>query len=178
MNSTINSLPAGRLGTALLAMGIATVQLMASTEAAPPLGPMNDPTRPPVALQPPAAASSAVAAASAPEPLPRLQAVRISPHEAPSALLDGRLVRAGDTIAGRRVQSIDDQGVTLAPLPRGSKPERLTLLEGASKQPAGSIQIMRNARFSPDAAAPAAAPAEPSTAAGEKPMSVAERIKP
>ena len=121
-------------------------------------GPLADPTRPPPAQGPvggprvstgarPAAAALAPVVV-APLPLPLLQSVHI-PAAGPTqglALIDGQPVRAGDTVAGRLVLSIDHQGLLL----RGvAGNERLWLLGGSPKQAAGSILTTRSARYVP-----------------------------
>ena len=121
-------------------------------------GPLADPTRPPPAQGPvggprvstgarPAAAALAPVVV-APLPLPLLQSVHI-PAAGPTqglALIDGQPVRAGDTVAGRLVLSIDHQGLLL----RGvAGNERLWLLGGSPKQTAGSILTTRSARYVP-----------------------------
>lgn len=180
-----------------LALIPALVALTAAAVSAPPLGALADPTRPPPALQPvaampghpsaragalpgPARAASAVPA----EPLPLLQGVQLPARGAPSALLDGRVLRTGDSVAGRRVLAIDNQGVTLSAADGSGATERLSLLAGEVKQPPGSIQITRNARYTPGAAGlPGAAgtsgatDAEQPAAPRELPLSVAERSK-
>lgn len=115
-----------------------------------------------------AGAGTASAAASAPEALPQLQGVQLSSRNAPTALIDGRLVLTGDTVGGWRVQAIDGEGVTLRHPQRG--PLRLNLLQTAGKLPAGSLTVSRAAALrserptryqygEPDA--PASAPATP-----------------
>lgn len=123
-------------------------------------GPLADPTRPPSAQGPagsprvttgarPAAAPVAPVVV-APLPLPLLQSVHI-PAPGPTqgqalALIDGQPVRAGDTVAGRLVLSIDQQGLVL----RGvAGNERLWLLGGSPKQAAGSILTTRSAHYVP-----------------------------
>ena len=121
-------------------------------------GPLADPTRPPPAQGPvggprvstgarPAAAALAPVVV-APLPLPLLQSVHI-PAAGPTqglALIDGQPVRAGDTVAGRLVLSIDHEGLLL----RGvAGNERLWLLGGSPKQAAGSILTTRSARYVP-----------------------------
>jgi hypothetical protein len=185
---------------AALAWLVAGAAAPASTLA----GPLADPTRPPAALwqatapapgarptdatgrSRSAAAPQAPAPAAAP-PLPplQLQSVQSSARTPATALIDGRLVRAGDSVGGRTVVSIDAQGVLLRS-ERG--PERLLLLAGSTKQPAGSIQEARSATFVPAPGADAdgdsavipldrtgAAPALPAAA---KPLSLAGRTPP
>jgi len=144
-----------------------------------PAGPLGDPTRPPAALAPlagaaasprgpapgragPSAATPAAApAAPAPVPLPVLQSVQTPARGPAVAMVDGQLVKAGDSVAGRLVLSIDSQGLVL----RGSSgDERLSLLDGTPKQAAGSILTSRSARYvpAPPAPEPAAEPETPS----------------
>ena len=116
-------------------------------------GPLADPTRPPAALvvvQPHGPAASAVgtapvlrsAAASAPAAAPAtvlesvLQSVQLPVRGPAVAMVDGRLVKAGDMVGRRMVLAIDSQGLVL----RGvTGHERLWLLAGNSKQAPGSI---------------------------------------
>ncbi|MBP6901001.1 MAG: hypothetical protein KBC73_12970 [Burkholderiaceae bacterium] len=168
----------GALRSRHLPLHLALVAIGAGAVSAPPLGALSDPTRPPAALQPAApgvatARAIARAASAAPaEPLPQLQGVQLPARGAPSALLDGRVLRTGDSVAGRRVLAIDNQGVTLSAAAgqAGGTTERLNLLDGDAKQPPGSIQITRSARYTPGAAE-----AEP--APRELPLSVAERTR-
>lgn len=126
-------------------------------------GPLADPTRPP--STPGAAtgqrgplgagtrpAAAPVAAPVVVAPLPLLQSVQL-PSPGPTqglalAMIEGQPVRAGDTVAGRLVLSIDSQGLVL----RGvAGPERLWLLDGTPKQAPGSILTTRSARYVPAA---------------------------
>ena len=150
--------------------------LLAAAAAAPvaQAGPLADPTRPPaalVAVQPHGpgantagpsatlalrnAAASAPATAAAPAAAPVLQSVLQSvqvPVRGPAvALVDGRLVKAGDMVGKRTVLSIDSQSLVL----RGdSGTERLWLLAGNSKQAPGSIVTTHSASFVPAPQAP------------------------
>ncbi len=135
-------------------------------------GPLPDPTRPPANLAPPPSASppgparspsdlaalaaarqaaaEAATAAATPKLAPLsdlvLQAVQSPARGAAQALINGQLLKLGDTVAGRLVASIDAQGVVL----RGAAgTERLWLLGDASKQAAGSIQASRNTQYTP-----------------------------
>jgi hypothetical protein len=146
---------------------LAGAALLQGALAGPPAGPLADPTRPPAALSAPgglvAAAlphqanrdtARAIAAAQrAAEPPPPaapllLQAVQLPAAGASAgtavALVEGRLLKAGDQIDGRTVLAIDAQGVLLKG-PRG--PERLWLLGGTGKQAAGSITQGQTARY-------------------------------
>ncbi len=130
----------------------------------PALSPMADPTRPPSFALPGAATASAVRGAAsalskpmAPDAPPAapavLQAVQVPVRGSATAVVDGRLVQAGDTVDGHVVLAIDSQGLVLH-TPRGN--ERLWLLSGTPKQAPGSILITRTVSF-----VPAPAPAEP-----------------
>lgn len=148
--------PAPRRGLALAALAALVATLAGLAPAAPPAGPLADPTRPPAALQAALAASAAgirlpraepaADAASAPAPLPVLQGVHLPNAGAPTAMLDGRLLKVGDTIGPRTVIGIDRQGVTLRG-PGGTA--RVRLLGENGKQPPGSIVIGMSARFAP-----------------------------
>lgn len=156
----------GRFGHAggLGCFGIlATVCLLCLSGAATAQGSLPDPTRPPSAVlaataaaaQPGGRALAEPAAPPPPPPLPVLQAVQLPARGAASALIDGRLVRVGDTVGERQtVSAIDAQGVSL----RGAGgPQRLSLLSADGKQPPGSIVITRSTHFAPE---PGARPAE------------------
>ncbi|MFM2402830.1 MAG: hypothetical protein RL223_710 [Pseudomonadota bacterium] len=109
----------------------------------PPLAPATGRAGPvPAALPSPAgSAAAAASAASAAETTPQLQGVQLSSRNAPTALIDGRLVLTGDQLGAWRVQSIDGEGVTLRHPQRG--PLRLNLLQTAAKLPAGSLTVSR-----------------------------------
>jgi hypothetical protein len=126
---------------------------------------LADPTRPPAALLASPALRGAVQAASGaaasvlgarslaaaaalpvPVPVPAsvLQSLQLPIHGPAVAMVDGRLVKAGDTLGTRTVLSIDSQGLVL----RGDGgSERLTLLAGPAKQAPGSITTTSNTRF-------------------------------
>ena len=145
-------------------------------------GPLADPTRPPnaQAAAPAAAAGPRLGtgtgaapatpvarntAAAGPEPTPAaLPAVLLQSLQAPArgpavAMVNGQLVKAGDSVAGRLVVAIDSQGLLLRS-PAGD--ERLWLLgsggNNGSKQAAGSIQGTRSTQYTP---APRAAEGSP-----------------
>jgi hypothetical protein len=173
---------------ALALLALAGAVFGVAVVAAPPL-PLNDPTRPPAALsapQPSQVASGRVGTADAggaaqpaeparPPALPRLQSVQLRSSGQPTALIDDRLVKVGDAVGDRVVHAIDNDGVVL----RGTGGERrLRLLGGDEKQPPGSIQITRSARWQadPETATPALAGA--SAPARPAPVSLAERTHP
>ncbi|MDT7836883.1 hypothetical protein [Aquabacterium sp. OR-4] len=168
--------------------------------AAQPSPLLSDPTRPPAAVAAaaaaavagpaasgrvqPAGAGLAVARSDAAAPALRLQSLRMPAKGPASALIDGREVKLGDAVGERVVAAIDADGVLL----RGSAARagdtsgdrRLRLLGGDEKQPPGTIQITRSARWQPQAeplpadAALAGAPVPPRAA----PVSLAERTRP
>jgi hypothetical protein len=128
--------------------------LLGGLVLAAPASQLPDPTRPPVALQMATAAQDMAqrlqpgetAEAAAPAPLPVLQGVQIGAHGSASALLDGQLLAVGDQLGDLKVVAIDRQGVTL----RGNRGEqRLSLLSGEAKQPAGSNSRARSAGLVP-----------------------------
>ena len=155
---------------ALLAPLLATAAAATVAQA----GPLADPTRPPaalVAVQPHGpgastagpsatlalrgAAASAPATAPAPAAASVLQSVQVPVRGPAVALVDGRLVKAGDMVGKRTVLSIDSQSLVL----RGdSGTERLWLLAGNSKQAPGSIVTTHSASFVPAPQAPDTAP--------------------
>ena len=123
---------------------------------------LADPTRPPAALLATAPLRGAAAAAlpasgsattgtrnlaaTAAFPLPAniLQSVQMPLRGPAVALVDGRLVTAGDAVGTRTVLSIDSQGLVL----RGDGgTERLSLLDGSAKQAPGSITTNRTPSF-------------------------------
>lgn len=172
-------------------------------------GPLADPTRPPSSIEAvgapmgaahranPATARAIAAAAraaqveEAPMPLPAVQSVQVPARGPAVALLDGRVVRVGDSLAGRTVIAIDSQGVVLR-TERGDRAEktdkadkagkttkaeapleRIWLLGGSPKQPPGSVTAMQ-AAYVPAPSASAAQPGNASrTAAGTPPPNAA-----
>ena len=194
---------AGLLWAALLALPAPAASATTAATTA-----LADPTRPPAGLAGiatvPGPGGSAVptaqghpsaprAAASQPvvPPLvplaPLLQALHLPQQGAASAIVDNRLVRAGDKVGERTVLSIDSQGLLLRAT-TGNGTERLSLFGafGASgssgnvgKVPAGSVTVRSAASFTP-ARLPALAvdsdpPATPSrTSAVESPATAPE----
>jgi len=153
---------------------LATWAACAATSAAQ-AGPLADPTRPPSSMGSAAtglapqrnssanpaanlaaaqAVARAVAAAEPAPPLPLLQSVQVPVRGPAVAMLDGRLVKAGDTVDGQTVLSIDSQGLVLT---GRSGHQRLWLLGGSPKQAAGSIETNRTASYVPALRAPDAA---------------------
>lgn len=92
-----------------------------------------DPTRPAGAAAGEGAASTPRApkpAASAPTlAAPRLQSIQVGTDGSASALVDGRVVRPGDTLGAQRIGAIDADGLTL--LDSKGHAERLSLLATA-----------------------------------------------
>jgi hypothetical protein len=148
-----------RLGTCLLVVGAWCAGLSGAALA----GPLADPTRPPSAAANPAgstdtgpvrgrdgrATAPAARPAAVAAPLPVLQSVRVPASGPAMAMIDGQMVKAGDTVGGRLVQAIDRLGITLAGRPA---PERVLLLSGSPKQPPGSIATTHATRYEPAAA--------------------------
>jgi hypothetical protein len=175
---------------ALALVALAVIVFGASVVAAPPALVLNDPTRPPAAWAAAVPGPSASGRVTGGEParaeparpaaLPRLQSVQMRSSGPPTALIDDRLVKVGDAVGERVVQTIDHEGVVL----RGAGGERrLRLLGGDEKQPPGSIQITRSARWQPDSQATDPRSAEPALAgasapARPAPVSLAERTHP
>ena len=153
----------------LLSASLAGAGLAGGAQA----GPLADPTRPPSTTATPAGGAetgqarardgrlSAPAARQAPiaAPLPVLQSVRVPVSGPALAMIDGQLVKIGDTVGGRLVQAIDRLGITLA---GRSGPERVLLLGGSPKQPPGSIATTHATRYENAAAQ---APDKPDTPA-------------
>ena len=160
---------------------------------------LADPTRPPTALLATAPLRGAAAAlpasgaaatgtrnqattAALSLPANLLQSVQMPLRGPAVAMVDGRLVTAGDTVGTRTVLSIDSQGLVL----RGDGgTERLSLLDGSAKQAPGSITTHRTPSFvaapAPDAAPLAQTERNPAGLA-QPPnggtMSLVGRIKP
>jgi len=173
--------PLARLAVWPLGSALALALVGSATAA----GPLADPTRPPTSVGAEGAplgsahrvntatARALAAAAQADEPLPplpTLQSVQVPVRGPAVALIDGRVVQPGDLLAGRRVVSIDSQGVVLqaeradrlALAGKGGKParadgpaERIWLLGGSPKQAPGSVTASQ-AIYVPAVAASAA----------------------
>ena len=135
-------------------------------------GPLPDPTRPPGAA--PASAANPIGkrpgqhgngktdSNTTPPAEPTvalssvlLQGIQTSSRNPPLAMVDGQLVKVGDSVAGRTVLAIDSQGLLLRG-PAGH--ERLWLLTDSPKQTAGSITTTRSAAYQPASSATGAAP--------------------
>jgi hypothetical protein len=133
MAAPVNTAARRRLA---LAVAAGTWPVLAGAEA------LFDPTRSPLG-QPgaPAAAGETVPKEKA-APAPRLRLIVRGPGETRTALVDGRSVRVGDTLAvggdTARVVSITDTRVVLA---RGAARETLELLPGAER----SVSLARTA---------------------------------
>lgn len=170
----------------------------AAVVAAPPAALLPDPTRPPAALAaavavPGPVASGRVTPATRSDAGPRpdgggdalrLQSLRVPAQGPASALIDGREVRVGDSVGERVVAAIDADGVLLrSPGARGAGAageRRLRLLGGDEKQPPGTIQITRSARWQAPADTLAADAALAGASAPQRaaPVSLAERTRP
>jgi hypothetical protein len=144
---------------------LAACLLVAGLTAVARAAPLADPTQPPpgsgtdtrpAPLRNGRAPAPAARAVAAPVPLPVLQSVWVPTSGLAMAMIDGQMVKAGDTVGGRLVQAIDRQGITLA---GSSGPERVQLLGGSPKQPAGSIVTMHAAHYEPAATDASDAPA-------------------
>ena len=192
---------------AALLLGCGANALAGPTGAPAPSGPIGkpagtalaDPTRPPAALLATVLLRGAAAAlpasgtaaagtrnpattAALPPPAPLLQSVQMPLRGPAVAMVDGRLVMAGDTVGTRTVLSIDNQGLVLR---GGSGTERLSLLDGSAKQAPGSITTHRTPSFvaapAPDAAPLAQTERNPAGLAqppDSGTMSMVGRIKP
>ena len=125
--------PRHHLALALLA------GLLTGLPAALPAQTVTDPTRPPISAPAELAERSTEAAArvprapAAPASAPQLQSIQLPRQGAPSALVDGRIVRVGERIGDQTVASIDAHGVLL----RSARGPSLTLslLTGVLKTP-------------------------------------------
>ncbi len=89
-----------------------------------------------------------------------LQSLQSPARGTAQAMVNGILVKVGDSVAGRTVTAIDSQGLSLQG-PAGD--ERLSLLGHSNKQAAGSIHAARSAQYTP------ARPAPEATADGDTP---------
>ena len=111
--------------------------LLAATaaQAAPGAMSWNDPTRPAGALAADAAASApraprpAASASAAVPAIPQLQSVQLGTDGRATALVDGRLLQAGDALGGSRVIAIDADGLTLRDAK--GRTERLPLISSS-----------------------------------------------
>jgi hypothetical protein len=150
---------------------LALAPLLAGAALANPLA---DPTRPPTLAAPPRPAAArppalpatpasatpapATAALEAP-PMPQLQGVHLPNQGPPTALVDGKLLRPGDRLAGpwgeRQVQAIDHQGLLLAQ--PGRAPLRLWLLAQPPGPAAGTGLATAEPKDNPAATAAQAA---------------------
>ena len=94
-----------------------------------------DPTRPAGivaaegAASAPRVARAAVAASAAAPAIPQLQSIQIGSDGSATALVDGRLLQAGDTLGGSRIAAIDAQGLTLRNAQ--GRVERLSLISSS-----------------------------------------------
>lgn len=155
----IHRLLAGLIGLAAPGVGLAAEPTAADTLGKPRVGalhpvasPMADPTRPP-GLASVAAGASGVArgiqgttapAAAEPPPPAVLQSVHLPDRGMATAVVDGRLVRIGDTVDGAIVSSIDAQGLVLRTA-RGE--HRKWLLGGPAKQAVGTLLLSRSTHY-------------------------------
>jgi hypothetical protein len=129
MNMTMKSFRLDPESSRTTAAVVAALIITAFTTLVGPLAAQTvvDPTRPPAAAVSVAAAASkplaahslaasaaASAAAAAIHPAPRLQAIRLDDEGTASAMVDGRLVRVGDSVAQRVVLAITARGLLLA----------------------------------------------------------------
>ena len=138
----------------------------ANAIAAPPVAtkPLADPTQPPTSLAParttglPPGGAAPVRAAVEPRAVPQLQAVQVQVQGASTALVDGRLVRVGDRLGDRVIQSIDQHGLVLRSAQRG---ERLWLLGASGKQLPGTLGAAQTTHYVAVPVAPAPTPPMP-----------------
>jgi len=106
-----------------------------AVQAAPVANSWPDPTRPAAALAVEGAASAprparpASAASAAAPALPQLQSVQIGTGGGASALVDGRLLQAGDSLGASRIVAIDAEGLTLRDAK--GRTERLSLISSS-----------------------------------------------
>jgi hypothetical protein len=103
----------------LVGLVVGTLTVAVTTAHAQPATAWADPTRPagivaaeggastPRAARPASAASAAAPAA------PQLQSVQVGANGQASALVDGRVVQAGDNVGSSRIVAIDVDGLTL-----------------------------------------------------------------
>ena len=158
---------AGLLWAALLALPAPAATTALADPTRPPAGLAGIATVPgpggsavPTVQGQPSAPHSPHAAASQPvvPPLvPLVQALHLPQQGAASAIVDNRLVRAGDKVGERTVLSIDSQGLLLRAA-TGNGTERLSLFgssggSGSSgnvgKLPVGSVTVRSAASFTP-----------------------------
>ena len=132
-----------------LALGL-LLAAQASGHAQPPAATAwADPTRPAAALaaeggaSAPRAAKAANAASAVAHAAPQLQSLQVGSGQA-SALVDGRIVQAGDTLGTKRVVAIDADGLTLRDA--SGRSERMLLIpatiakrDGDSPRPVAAL---------------------------------------
>lgn len=124
-------------------LALALLLAVNAVEAAPGAGNWADPTRPPGlpaaegAASAPRAARPAAGASAATAAAPRLQSVQVGTDGRTSALVDGRLLQAGDALGGSRIVAIDAEGLTLRDAK--GRTERLPLISSSiAKRDGGS----------------------------------------
>ncbi|WP_374562668.1 hypothetical protein [Ideonella sp.] len=118
-----------------------------------------DPTRPAGALAAEASASApraarAASAASAAAAAPQLQSLQVNANGQSTALVDGRVVQAGDTLGGARIVAIDADGLTLRDA-KGRTERMLLISASIAKRDSSTPAPMATA---PHDARPATAP--------------------
>lgn len=117
-----------------LLLGVATVAIN-TAHAQPAATAWADPTRPAGALavdagaSAPRAARAASAASAATPAAPQLQSLQVSANGQSTALVDGRVVQAGDALGGSRIVTIDADGLTLRDAK--GRTERMLLISAA-----------------------------------------------
>ena len=138
------------LGLCLLAAALADVQAQSPSAWADPTRPIGSSDGAAAAPRLARAASGAMAAASAPA-APSLQSVQVGTRGEASALVDGRLVQAGDMVGALRVVAIDVDGLTLRDAK--GRTERLNLIhpaivkrDGGPERPLAALSADRASR--------------------------------
>jgi hypothetical protein len=119
----------------IVPFALAWALAMTAAHAAPSAVAWADPTRPAGivaaegAASAPRVARAAVAASAAAPAIPQLQSIQIGSDGSATALVDGRLLQAGDTLGGSRIAAIDAQGLTLRTAQ--GRVERLSLISSS-----------------------------------------------
>jgi hypothetical protein len=147
MTTTMKSFRLDPESSQIAAAVVAALIITAFTTLVGPLAAQTiaDPTRPPAAAVSVVAAASkpaqgrslaasaaASAAPAAAHPAPRLQAIRLGDEGEASAMVDGRLIRVGDSVAQRAVLAITARGLLLADIAAPTRRPGLAAAASAS----------------------------------------------
>lgn len=144
-----------------LAAGVLAVVATSNAHAQAGAAAWADPTRPASAgaaaaeggASAPRAARAASAASAVASTAPQLQSVQVGTNGQASALVDGRVVQAGDSVGSARIVAIDVDGLTLRDA--GGRSVRLQLISSAIAKKDGGPAVPMASR--PNTLRPSAA---------------------